>query len=534
MLQHSHVRIPPDSTGKRMLHSMYMIVQYQHAHKLPGFGEIIKGNLSGATATVVYVDPVNTLTNGFIGVMADKFSDVHFSNGETIISYGTNVGTVVQCNAFYQPYTHIAGGNDTVNLVQVDNKGSMFTRYAEGEPQMDAFSNLKISDAVILGEYAFPYALTNHRWGIQGSNGGTVSYQPEIKGMLLQNNTAVNAVSAMTTNQYHRYTPGKGQTIQCAVACGDNGKENVIRRWGYFDEQDGVYFELNQNTIYACVRSSVSGVVVEKKVPRSEWNRDRLTGVGGHFNYSRHAIDCSKNTIYEIDFQWLGAGTVRFFVNVNGTRVPCHEEHHSGQQAIPYMRSGSLPFRVEQINKSTTASTSEMRFYSASVVTDGHFTPYHSDYAVETSFPRTVSGLDVVPHTSLRAAKTFHGVDNRGAARLKDVMVYSTTKPVSVSMYMGAALTGANWQKAIACQDSMMEIDREATGFESGRLIKSSIVQAGVAQRIDLKEMFDTDGEIALRRKHKIDEYVGLTMTVKSLDGETTDVYTSVNWEEVL
>lgn len=534
MLDHSHVRIPPDSTGKRMLHSMYMIIHYQYADELPGFGELVLGSISGASATIVYVDPNNTLQNGYIGVMSDKFSDTVFANGDTIISHGANVGTVVGCNAFYQPYTHIAGGNDTVNLVQVDNKGSMYTRFAEGEPQMDSFANLKVSDSVLLGEYAFPYNVINYRWHITEENGGAVSYQDQIKGMLLQNNTTINAKTAMTTHQYHHYTPGKGQTIQCTVACGDNGKENVIRRWGYYDDYDGIYFELNQNTVYACIRSSVSGTVVEKRVPRSNWNRDRLTGMGGHYNYSRHAIDCSKNTIYEFDFQWLGAGTVRFFVNVNGTRVPCHEEHNSGRYAVPYMRTGSLPFRVEQINTNATASTSEMRFYSAAVVTDGDFTPFHAKYGIENSFSRTISGPTSVPHASFRLSEMLHGLENRGIAIINDVTIYSSTEPITVSMVMNAELTGALWQKAHVCPDSMVEIDKDATAFAGGRLINTLILHPGESHIIDTREIFNTIGEFALRRKYDITEYFSLTMTVKSLNGNPTDVYACANWEEVL
>ena len=534
MLEHSHVRIPPDSTGKRMLHSMYMIIHYQYAQdEMPGFGELIVGSESGARATIVYVDTSNTMSNGNIGVMSDKFSDVPFQTGDILLIHGNHHGVVVGCTPFYQPYTHIAGGNDTVNLVQIDNKGSMYTRYAEGEPQMDAFSNLKISDATKLGEYSFLYDLPCDKFHFDEEVGGTVTYEEQSKGLCLRNGTAANSKSSVTTHQYHKYEPGVGQTIQCTVAAGDEGKENVIRRWGYFDDKDGIFFELNQHTIYAVVRSSVSGSVVEYKTPRSDWNRDRLTGLGGHYNYSRHALDVTKNTIYEIDFQWLGAGTVRFFVNVSGARVPVHEVHHSGKLNRPYMRSGTLPFRVEQINLSESASTSEIRFFTATVVTDGKHQAHHRHFSMGPSIERTISGPDPTPHASFRLKDYIGTTENRGEARIKKIGLYSTTKPVIIEVLLNAELTGATWSRT-AGPESISEIDNTATAAAGGKVVLSRILHPGEAHEIDTSHVFCDRSEFAIRRLVHVEDYNSVTITAKSLDGEATDIYMTAEWEEMV
>jgi hypothetical protein len=33
--------------------------------------------------------------------------------------------------------------------------------------------------------------------------------------------------------------------MSTSLSCGDSGKDGVVRRWGLFDEEDGVYFELD-------------------------------------------------------------------------------------------------------------------------------------------------------------------------------------------------------------------------------------------------------------------------------------------------
>jgi hypothetical protein len=105
------------------------------------------------------------------------------------------------------------------------------------------------------------------------------------------------------------------QTIQI----GDTGKANVVRRWGYFDEENGLFWELDGTTLYAVQRSSTTGSVVDTRVAQANWNRDSLDGT------IRYDLDVTKTNLYWMDFQWLGVGIVRFGVYENdGTKTTCH------------------------------------------------------------------------------------------------------------------------------------------------------------------------------------------------------------------
>jgi hypothetical protein len=53
----------------------------------------------------------------------------------------------------------------------------------------------------------------------------------------------------------------------------------IRRRIGLFDYENGFYFEDGGNGEYYCVlRSSTSGSINETRVPRSQWNGDKLDG----------------------------------------------------------------------------------------------------------------------------------------------------------------------------------------------------------------------------------------------------------------
>jgi hypothetical protein len=111
-----------------------------------------------------------------------------------------------------------------------------------------------------------------------------------------------------------------------------------------------------------------TGTVVDTKISQSIWNVDRGSGEGGDFNISNAALNPSKGSVYFIDFQWLGVGRIRFGSFWRGKKIVHHEIYNAGSVDYSYMRTGTLPARIEQVNYLLAGSVSELRSYSMAVI----------------------------------------------------------------------------------------------------------------------------------------------------------------------
>lgn len=83
---------------------------------------------------------------------------------------------------------------------------------------------------------------------------------------------------------------------------------------------------------------------IDTKIPRSQWNIDRLDGTGP----SEHTLDLSKMQMWIIDYSWYGAGTIRYGVRDQQGRIYyCHRIVNNNFNTEAFMRSGNLPARYE-------------------------------------------------------------------------------------------------------------------------------------------------------------------------------------------
>ena len=99
------------------------------------------------------------------------------------------------------------------------------------------------------------------------------------------------------------------------------------------------------------------------------WNYDKVDGSGA----SGMVLDPTKCQIFEIDFQWLGVGRVRFSVFNEDEIVVLHEDFHANVEAVPYMKTPTLPVRYEIRNTAESASSSSIKEICSSVMSEGGY-----------------------------------------------------------------------------------------------------------------------------------------------------------------
>lgn len=414
---------------------------------------------------------------------------------------------------------HIGCAQQPGNIQRVDGQGQAFTRFAEGSPSLDSFGNLRTSSANILGGYEYTNADITDLFQDKVLTGGTFTWNQSAANTVMSVTSASGSSTSRTTNRYHYYQPGVGNLVILTLAQGDSGKANNTRRWGYYDDSDGPYFELNGTTLNVVLRSSVSGSVVETRIPQASWNGDKFDGTGT----SQMNIDVTKANFFFIDFAWLGVGSVRMGILASdGSRWVVHTFQNPNNNLGAYMRSGSLPIRFENFNTGVTASTTEMKLICGAVYAESS-----TDYTfwrfsdIETSSAKTVTTN--TPVLSMKAAP-----GTRAGLYPESLNVFVTGGNVKLSIIDNAVLTGATWAVPGA---NIAVGDIAATAFTGGEKFKTWYVPAGVTN-IPVSEFYETNDEGYHRLADDSDSYT-FTLAASKLDGTTVTVTATLNYREL-
>lgn len=531
---HGFIRILPDSTGKRLPQSVMMEVLYGNGTTPIKVGDVIVGATSGLSGTVI--ESIGTVTSGELHIRmnlpivnnpAFVFAEQLQVNGITV-ALAANTGY-----AYYFQQNVIAGGDGLTNLMEVDNGGSAFVRFAEGSPQFDAFGKMQVSQQQIVAEYLHTYKIDTDKVSLNLIGSGTATHIPDSAGILLSVGTDAGAIAEVVSHQYHPYRLGQSRLIEFTLAAGDTGKTGLKRIWGYGDDSDGVYFMQYNGILYVRIKSTATGVQTDFTIPSTEWNVDRLDGTHGKFNKSGKTIDLTKDNIFWIDMQWLGAGTVRFGVVIDGLRIICHEWHHSNFIAAPYMRTGSLPIYFELKNETTTDSSSEMRIWCTVVKNEGDFGTPSKDFSYIPP-TKTINQTTHIPICSFRSKELLNGLINRKSSYIAEICALSLSAPVIIEVWKNPVLTGASlWDQDNT--DGALEFNTDATDVNitnARRLFSSMVDQTGI-QKMKLGDIFNPRDE-GIRRHFVQTNYDLYTITARQVSGiANTDVVLTLNWNDV-
>ncbi len=414
-------------------------------------------------------------TNSFVRVPPDSTGKRLFAQEHTV------GGDAVQAQVM-----HLADPANPTNFQHIDVQGAASVRFSEGQPTLSGFGSLKTSQARGLGVYESSLDTYEALFSTITANGGASTYTPAESSQVLSVTGAAGSRVMMITNRYHYYQPGSSNVFVMTTACGDAGKAGNTRRWGGFDDNDGLFFELQGTTLNAVMRNSTSGAVVETRVAQSAWNGDKLDGAG----LSGYDINLTGINVWWFDYQWLGAGRVRFGIFApDGSRVTCHTFQNAGANPLPYMRTGTLPVALENVNTGATGSSSELRSVCAAVYTEGTF----EDYAFWrfADVDKTLAGVttDAVAF-SIRTLATYNDKHNHVVVYPETLNVWAD-QPVAVTIWQNTAVTGGVWDPlASAC-----EVNYTGTVDTSAAQRFKTLYFGAGAESLDLDKFFEKNDE---------------------------------------
>ena len=411
------------------------------------------------------------MSEDFIRVPAD-------SAGKRVHNSKFNDGV----NVLFNQVLLLGDRNDPTLQQAVDNKGAAFVRFADGSAEFDVYGRTTVSEPNLMGMYKLFHRDYLEELEKNEVGAGVVARDGVVRSLKLACGTASGDKAEVHSHRHYHYRPGNSMTLVWTMKMGDAGKAGVTRWAGWRTADDGIYFELVDTVFYAVVKNGNAGT--EERIPVASWNGDRLNGAGGDNNLSEATIDLTKNNIWWIDFQFLGAGAVRFGTYVNGDKITCHTIGHYNTLDKSYLSSAAMSLAYGQENTGVSGSSSEMHIFCVVVTNDGY--DEFDRRPVSVSTEKTITTTTFVPIMSFRPTALFHGVDNRARILPQMVSVLAEGGAIEIIAEANTTLTGDAWASSV----SGTELDIAATVTTGGERKIGSFVSNGRSESIDLSSVF--------------------------------------------
>ncbi len=256
----------------------------------------------------------------------------------------------------------------------------------------------------------------------------------------------------------------------------------VFVSWG--DGAKTGTYELSQNTTATFSTAQlVAGVAaVETVVAQTAWNEDKANG-----SDELPVLIPTNGNVYQIRYQWLGFGTIDFYVEspTTGHFVLVHRIPYANAFTTPSINNPSLPLCAAASN--TTNSTNViMHVGSMAGFVEGK--DDHVGVAHSTSGTNAAVSNTEIPILTLHNKAVYQSKQNRTRVHVKRITASTEgTKIQIIRARIGATLTGAVFAD-VSANTSVMSADVTATAVSGGTIVES--VTLGKIDSDDIGEDF--------------------------------------------
>ena len=339
-----------------------------------------------------------------------------------------------------------------------------------GGTNVDAFGRLRVSQPYTLFDSQQRYAADN-QFDTSTANGASTAFLSNESSMQMSVAATTNSEAVRQTFRSMPYQPGKGLLVLATFAM-NTPTANIRQRVGYFNTQNGVFFQANGTTLSMVLRSDslpTPGTPSDiRTVNQADWNGDKLDGTGA----SGLTLDPSKTQILWMDFEWLGVGSVRTGFVINGQYIVCHTFDNANDVSSVYMTTAILPVRYE-IKNLSNLTTASMKHICSTVISEGGYEQYSPSHLARRTTKLSNIQLTFKPIVSIRLASTALGAVVL-PGRMQVIPIASQN--YEVALFFNSTLTGASW--SAVSTDANVEMDTSATAMTGGTLVQTDYVSS--------------------------------------------------------
>ena len=380
---------------------------------------------------------------------------------------------------------------------------------------------LEVSTAETVFFNTFQYGIETDVWDTATSTGGTAVFDDTLSAIQMGVTSSIGSESIRQTLNCQRYIPSRQSELTFAVRL-QTPVVGIRRRLGLFDGSDGFYFEDNGGD-YACVLiNSDGGTPIIERVSRASWNGDKLDGTGP----SGLTADPTALQIICMNYEWYGAGQVKFNFIIDGKKILVHTFSTANRSSLPWCKTPFLPIRLELKNVTGAAGNHYMWQGSNSLIMEGGT----SKLGIGQNLLSPVAG------TTLTTANTFYPVLS---IRLKSADLGGIVLPTSFQaatldntsiffkLLRNATLTGGTWVD-MPDANSFVQYNQTATAITGGTNLFSGFIPPNASSS---PIILDPNTQYQLGRQSMGTVSDTLTIAIAATTSNKSGV-ASLNWIE--
>lgn len=361
-------------------------------------------------------------------------------------------------------YTPVTSENSLGALSWFESRGESEVTSIFSSTSLDAFGRLRIGQPYTLFDSQNRYQ-KDPQFSESLTGSATATHVANESSVDLAVTTASGDKAIRQSFRVFPYQPGKSLMVLATFVM-NTGKANLRQRVGYFNADNGVFFQANGTTKSFVLRTKTSGTASDARtVDQANWNGDKLDGSGP----SGITLDIAKAQILYMDFEWLGVGSVRCGFVINGQFIVCHTFNNANDLDKVYMTTAILPIRYEIENTGTTASSSTMTQICSTVISEGGYDQKSALTWARMTAATTV-GTAFEPLVSIQLKSTALGAVV--IPSIFNALPTSSTSDYEVALIKNATLTGASF----ASLSTNVEFDTAATALTGGTIVQNTYI----------------------------------------------------------
>lgn len=392
-------------------------------------------------------------------------------------------------------------------------------------PAFDIFGRQRVSTPLTLFDSSHRFK-DNGLWTTATTGTASATFNANQGLVDLAVDNSINSEVVRETTKVFSYQPGKSLLVLNTFVM-QAKKTGLRQRVGYYNDYNGIYFEVNNSTVNFVERSYVSGGLAETRVAQSSWNADKLDGTGP----SGLTLDTSKAQIFWMDIEWLGVGSVRTGFIINGQIIVCHIFNHANLISSTYITTASLPLRYEIKNTAATSTSSTLKQICSTVISEGGYELRGLQQAIATPI-NTPSSLAVAgtyyPVISVRLKST--ALDGIVILTALSMMGIGNGINYNWRVVASGATTGGSWISAGT--DSAVEYNISGTSFTGGRVLASGFINSSNQGSPSIDILKEALFKFQLERNGLTSTPYELTLAVTA-GSNSQNIFASIDWEEI-
>lgn len=291
-----------------------------------------------------------------VDTIARISGDDYFSNADDSLNLG--VGDII-----------IATGTDRASFLRVIEVTNLriLTIPLDLEDNLAlekaAFGETEVSLLQPHVELRFNYGTNTRIYKDLSANSGTFTVGSGLASV--QSGTNAAGLGAMHSVKTLAYVPGLGGKSRF-TALFTTGVADSLQHVGIADANDGFVFGYD-GAVFGVARLKDG---VYNWIPQTSWSEDVMDGTGP----SGMILDPTKLNVYQIQYQWPGAGQINFFIEDDdtGDYICVHRIKYTNRNIVPSVTNPTLPLSLHSENSGNTTNLT-IKSSSMAAFTEGLF-----------------------------------------------------------------------------------------------------------------------------------------------------------------